>query len=156
MDSLLVIEDDVSTLTRLVSIFSRKGFVVRGAKNLAEASELFAQDRPDCILMDLHFPDGHGVEDFYTDALLLQEKKGEAPCPVIILTASDAEEDIQELLDCGLYTVHSKSDPIDSVEASIRQEIISQKRGQLRVYHGKTKDSRSSSLVNLLHKDPPS
>ena len=153
MDSLLIVEDDSSTLTRLVSVFSRKGFRVRGAPNIAQANKLFAEERPNCIIMDLHFPDGHGIEDFYSNALALQEKNGESPCPVVILTASDAEEDIQELLDCGLYTIHSKGDPIDSVETSVRQEIVSQKRGKLKVYHGRGSNQKTAALVNILDKE---
>ena len=136
MDSLLIVEDDISTLTRFLSVFKRKGFAVRGTKNLHEAYRLFVEERPDCILMDLHFPDGHGLEDFYTNALLFQEKRGENPCPLVVITASDAEEDLKELMDAGLYTIHSKGDPIDVVEETIRSEINSKRKGDLRLVQG--------------------
>ena len=142
MDNLLIIEDDASTLTRYLSVFKRKGFFVRGTNNLQEAYKLFIEERPDCILMDLHFPDGHGLEDFYTNALMFQEKHGENPCPLVVITASDAEEDLKELMDAGLYTVHSKGDPIDLVEDTIRSEIDSKKKSNLRLIQGSGSKSK--------------
>lgn len=136
VNTLLIIEDDAATRVRLVSIFKRKGFRILEAKTLKEANAIFKQERPDCILMDLHFPDGHSIEDFYTNMFHVQEKRGENPCPVVILTASDAEEDLRELLACGIYTVHSKSDPIDAVEESIRIEITETKRNSLTLIKG--------------------
>ena len=136
MNTLLIVEDDASTRIRLLSIFSRKGFRVRGAKNLHEANMIVFQERPDCILMDLHFPDGHALEDFYMKLLPIQEKNDEIPCPVVILTASNAEEDLRELLASGIYAVHSKYDPIDAVDESIRLEISNSKRSLFQVIEG--------------------
>ena len=136
MDRLLIIEDDTSTLTRFLSVFRRKGFSARGAKSLREGYRLFVQERPDCILMDLHFPDGHGLEDFYTSTLFFQEKRGEKACPVVIATGSDAEEDLKELVDAGLYAIHHKGDPIDLIEDSIRREIEKAKKTDLRLLKG--------------------
>ena len=142
MDDLLIIEDDASTRVRLVNIFKRKGFYVRQASNLDQAYQLFYNKRPDAILMDLHFPEGHSIEDFYTNILTLQEKKGETPCPITVLTGSDAEEDLKELLACGIYMIHSKNDPIDNVEITIRKQISEQKRAKLQVLVGRGKKQK--------------
>ncbi len=136
MDTLLILEDDLSTRSRLVNIFKRKSYLVLSASNLQDAYRLFQARQPDCILMDLHFPEGHSIDNFYADMLILQERKGACPCPVVVLTASDAQEDIQELLACGIYTVHSKHDPIDLVEDSIRREILASRRASLRLIQG--------------------
>ena len=146
MNSLLVIEDDPSTLTRYLSVFKRKGFFVRGTKSLHEAYRLFVEERPDCILMDLHFPDGHALEDFYTNTLLFQEKRGETPCPIVVITASDAEEDLKELMDAGVFAIHSKGDPIDIVEDSIHAEIEKRKKRNLRLLQG---DGRKGKVCFL-------
>ena len=142
MEDLLIIEDDDSTRVRLSHIFQRKGFHVREAKSLSQAYQLFSEKRPDTILMDLHFPEGHSLENFYTNVLTLQEKYSEAPCPVVVLTGSDAEEDLKALLACGIYTIHSKSDPIDSVEATIRKLISEQRRAKLQVLTGKNDQAK--------------
>ncbi len=131
-----MIEDDFATQTRLVSIFRRKGYDVRGASSLFDGFEMFKEKRPDCILLDLHFPDGHGLEDFYTRILRYQEKYSEYPVPLIILTASDAQEDIGQLIRSGIYAIHSKNDPIDMVEASIQNEINAYKKQNLRLIQG--------------------
>ena len=135
MEYLLIIEDDPSTLTRLVNVFNRKGFNVKGVKSILAGLQLFKESRPDCVLLDLHLEDGHGLEDFYTRVLRFQEKLSEFPVPIIILTASDAGEDINELFRSGIYTIHSKNDPLDLVEESIRNEINNYKKNNLKVNH---------------------
>ena len=135
MEYLLIIEDDPSTLTRLVNVFKRKGFNVKGVKSILTGLQLFKENRPDCVLLDLHLEDGHGLEDFYTRVLRFQEKLSEFPVPIIILTASDAGEDINEIFRSGIYTIHSKNDPLDLVEESIRNEINNYKKNYLKVNH---------------------
>ena len=139
MYNLLIIEDDDSTRTRYASTFYRKGFQVREAKRLEDAYKLFAAKRPDCILMDLHLPDGYSLEEFYTSILNFQEKLGESPCPIVILTASDAKEDIEILLANGIFTMHSKRDPIDSIEDTIYNEIVTQRKNKFHLIHGGNK-----------------
>ncbi len=131
MENILLIEDDPSTRIRFANIFHRKGFSVRVADTLSLGLEMFMEEAPDCIIMDLHFPEGHAMEDFYTELLYIQECRGNSPCPIVVLTASDAYEDLTELVSGGVYAIHNKNDSADDIAETIRREI------------GKTKFSRS-------------
>ena len=132
MDKLLIIEDDSSTLARYINVFRNKGYQVRGVSSLQEAYKSFVAKRPDCILSDLHFPDSNCIEDFYIKVITFQEKKKERLCPIVILTASDAKEDVEILTKARIHAVHLKSDRIDLVAETIKNEIIDYKKRNLK------------------------
>lgn len=158
MDSLLIIEDDNSTLIRLKRVFERKDFYVSIARNIEEGLDVFIREKPSCILMDLHFPDGHGLEDFYTKLLELQDKYHLTPCPIVVLTASDAEEDLSELVASGIYAIHNKNEPIDLVAASVKEEITRCRRSVWKILKGGKKrasltrknDKHESDFSNIM------
>lgn len=130
MSNILLIEDDASTRVRFASVFERKGFEVRAADTFSLGLEMFMAQPPDCIVMDLHFPEGHAMEDFYTDLLYIQECRGHFPCPIVVLTASDAYEDMSELMSGGIHAIHNKCDPVDAIADTVRQEIEKIRRHQ--------------------------
>ena len=132
MDKLLIIEDDSSTLARYINVFRNKGYQVRGVSSLEEAYKLFIAKRPDCIVSDLHFPDSNCIEDFYINVIKFQETKKERLCPLVILTASDAKEDVEILAKAGIHAVHLKSDRIDSIAETIKNEIMEYKKWNFR------------------------
>ena len=103
----------LTTLARYINVFRNKGYQVRGVSSLQEAYKSFVAKRPDCILSDLHFPDSNCIEDFYIKVITFQEKKKERLCPIVILTASDAKEDVEILTKARIHAVHLKSDRID-------------------------------------------
>ena len=80
------------------------------------------------FLFFLHFPDSNCIEDFYIKVITFQEKKKERLCPLVILTASDAKEDVEILTKARIHAVHLKSDRIDLVAETIKNEIIDYKK----------------------------
>jgi len=58
----LIVEDEPSFLSALSEIVRREGFDVSEAQTLAEARARLAEGRPDVLLLDLHLPDGPGLD----------------------------------------------------------------------------------------------
>jgi DNA-binding NarL/FixJ family response regulator len=69
--------------------------VVGDAGSVAEAIELIARERPDVVLLDVHMPDGGGVEVIRGAAEL------ERPPRFLALSVSDAAEDVIGVIRAG-------------------------------------------------------
>lgn len=89
---LLVVDDEphIGVLLRLQ--FERRGYRLTVARSLAEARRALAAGRPDVILLDLHLPDGLGLE------LLGELRHSDATrhLPVLVLTAEGDERVLRE------------------------------------------------------------
>jgi sigma-B regulation protein RsbU (phosphoserine phosphatase) len=59
---ILVVDDDVSSLLLLNSILRKDGFLVTCTATLEEGLAELRTSRPDLILLDIHLPDGNGIE----------------------------------------------------------------------------------------------
>lgn len=89
---ILVVDDEphIGALLRLH--FEHRGYRLSLAKNLAEARQALAAARPDALLLDLHLPDGLGLE-------LLDELRRDAATrtlPVLVLTGEGDERLLRE------------------------------------------------------------
>jgi two-component system, OmpR family, response regulator RegX3 len=83
----LLVEDETSYLEALHIGLSGEGFVVRAAESLADARRLFAENRPDLVLLDVMLPDGSGID-------LCREINAASDVPVIMVSARTDEVDI--------------------------------------------------------------
>ena len=106
---LLVVDDEphIGLLLRLQ--LESRGYELRLARSLFEARAALLDDaeRPDGVLLDLHLPDGSGVE-------LLRELRARpatADLPIIILTAEGEERVLQEARSLGAATVTKPFSP---------------------------------------------
>jgi len=91
----LLIVDDEPELRRMVKeILSREGFArILTASDCKEARQLFQNEKPDAVILDVSLPDGDGFS-------LLREFRAVLAVPVLFLSARDADED--RLLGLGL------------------------------------------------------
>ncbi len=82
--SVLVVDDDPSVLACLRDVLEVEGYEVRVAGDGDGALRSVAQQRPDCVLLDVMMPglDGHAV------LAQLRAAEGGAGLPVIMLTAA--------------------------------------------------------------------
>lgn len=80
-----------------------------GSDGLLQAS----MNHPDLILLDLGLPDGSGMD-------VLKQLRQWSPVPVIVLTATDREEDKIEALDCGADDYVTKPFGMGELVARIR------------------------------------
>ena len=58
----LIVDDDPGFLLGLAELVRREGFAVASAGSLKEAREEIAANPPDILLVDLHLPDGSGLD----------------------------------------------------------------------------------------------
>ena len=107
---LLVVDDEphIGLLLRLQ--LESRGYELRLARSLFEARAALLADeaeRPDALLLDLHLPDGSGV-DLLRE---LRDRPSTATLPVIILTAEGEERVLQEARRLGAATVTKPFSP---------------------------------------------
>jgi two-component system, NtrC family, response regulator AtoC len=58
----IIVEDDLNTREALAELVAIEGFETATAGSVREARLLFAERRPDIILVDLQLPDGNGID----------------------------------------------------------------------------------------------
>lgn len=89
----LIADDHVLFRQGLALLLTDLGFEIVGqAGNGEEAQSLSVEFRPDVVLMDLHMPVMGGVE-------ATRRLSGEFP--ILILTVSEVDEDLQSAIDAG-------------------------------------------------------
>lgn len=96
---LLVVDDEPHIGLLLRPHLEQLGYRVSLAKNLAEARAALTDraSRPDALLLDLHLPDGSGLD------LLRELRRGATTrtLPVMVLTAEGEERVLSEAEDLG-------------------------------------------------------
>src|SRR5574343_134844 len=90
----LIIEDDIDLGQALLSALKLEGITGIWVRTLSAADALVGE-MPDCVLLDLSLPDGHGID------LLRRWRNGNNAVPVIVITAHTALEARLAGLDCG-------------------------------------------------------
>jgi CheY-like chemotaxis protein len=103
---ILVVEDNRTLRTLLVSGLSGYGYEVREADSLEQAKEYLLKERlPNAILLDLQLPDGHGSEliRFVRNDLYRNE--------IGIIVTTGMNVDVAPLLAIGANAVLNK--PVD-------------------------------------------
>jgi two-component system, OmpR family, response regulator len=115
----LLVEDDVPFATALLAFLKLRGYTVDSACTLADAVDKQRFATWDFVLLDLHLPDGDGI-DFLR---LLRGKRLQTP--VIVLTAKDQISDRVRGLDAGADDYLVK--PFDTEELLARLRAVSRR-----------------------------
>ncbi len=113
--SILIAEDNASNYKLLEAILS-KSYNLLHAWGGKEAVELFAQHRPQIVLMDISMPGMDGYES------TREIRKLSATVPIIGLTARAFPDDEQKGYDCGMTEYMTK--PINISNLRMRLEQI--------------------------------
>jgi len=98
----LIVDDDLELLQVLTEFVKREGFAVTGASTLSQAREEIAASPPDILLVDIHLPDGNGLD--LLDGL-------EADPEVVLITGNASVETAVDALRRGLTDYLTK--PVD-------------------------------------------
>lgn len=96
---IIIAEDDLQ-IAEIQRRFVERvvGFEVRGiAHTTRDARELIEVLKPDLVLLDIHFPDGSGLE------LLRELRAASQPTDVILITAAKEVDSLTEALRCGVF-----------------------------------------------------
>jgi len=111
--TVLVVEDEESYVEALRSGLSREGFVVKVARDGAEALGLFDVTKPDLVLLDLMLPKLSGLE-------VCRRIRSHSGVPIIMVTARDAEIDTVVGLEVGADDYVTKPYRIRELVARMR------------------------------------
>ncbi|MCX6843418.1 MAG: response regulator transcription factor [candidate division WOR-3 bacterium] len=93
---ILVVEDELPTLTLLEKILVSAGYRVTGVRDGLGALKAAHTDPPDLVLLDLIIP---GIDGYGVCALLKRDKTFHAP--IVILSGRTKEKDIRAAIDVG-------------------------------------------------------
>ena len=104
---LLVVDDEPHIGLVLRPYLEQLGYRVSFARSLAEARAVVGGSTPDGMLLDLHLPDGSGL-DFLRD---LRAKSGTARLPILVLTAEGEERVLREARRLGAALVTKPFSP---------------------------------------------
>lgn len=92
MTKVLIADDEPSILLALEFLFKKEGYKVFIARDGQEAIQLFDQENPDVLILDIMMPevDGYGVCQYVKSNFKEKEPK------VVFLTAKNKESDREE------------------------------------------------------------
>lgn len=94
MDTIFLLEDDLSLINGLSFALRKQGFELTVARTLKEADALWADGKYDLLILDVSLPDGTGFE-------FCKKVRQVSKVPIIFLTAADEEMNIIMGLDIG-------------------------------------------------------
>src|SRR3989338_5831465 len=112
MKKILVVDDDLHIQKLYKEELEEEGYEVVVAGNGAEAMELFVQENPDIVTLDILMPDVDGIK------LLRQMKEKKPRLPVIMSTAYDYRDDFA-VWASEAYVV--KSSDLDELKNTIKK-----------------------------------
>jgi two-component system, OmpR family, response regulator RegX3 len=92
--TVLVVEDEESFIEALVVGLKREGFLVKVARDGAEAVEIFDAVRPDLVLLDVMLPRLSGID-------VCRHLRSKSRVPIIMVTAKGSEIDTVVGLEVG-------------------------------------------------------
>ncbi len=113
----LVVEDDHAIADEVRGALELHGYDVRRAGTGREALDLFADERPDLVVLDLGLPDLDGLQVCRT----LRAK--DRAVPILIVTARDADIDVVMGLDAGGSDYVTKPFSVSVLLARIRAQL---------------------------------
>jgi len=97
MASVLIVEDDPTTVQLIEFLLRKNNFEVLIAQDGVEALKISREKKPDLILMDVMMPKMDGIEAIEK----LQESEETREIPIVILSALGQEMDVMRGLQAG-------------------------------------------------------
>ncbi|MEO5342995.1 MAG: response regulator [Gammaproteobacteria bacterium SHHR-1] len=111
MKTILMIEDDQTTRTRLALVLEKAGYRVVQDEDGSHALALLKSERPDLILTDIHLPEKNGLE------IVTEIRDLHDPVPIIAMSGGDrfghSYLDISEML--GANAIMNKPFSVDEL-----------------------------------------
>ncbi len=125
--NLLLIDDDWEFTREVKQFLENQEFEVRVAGMVEAGRQLFKQQLPDLVLLDLHLPDGSGMD-------LLKEFKSHTPqIPILMLTAFGSIDKAVEAMKEGAENFLTK--PIEPEHLLLTLQRLSEKMRMLNQLH---------------------
>ena len=115
MSKILVIDDEQGIRGLLDRHLSRKGYEVVLAESGRTGLELFCQEQPDVVVLDLKMPEMDGL------TVLKQLRSLDPKKPVIILTGAGSAEAEQKVRALGVTEFVEKEFSLNELRASLKR-----------------------------------
>jgi two-component system sensor histidine kinase/response regulator len=147
---ILVVEDNDSNRALARATLEDEGWSVVLAPTGPEALELFARERPDCVLLDVRLP---GLDGFEVCERIRGLPSG-AETPIVFLTALRDVDTFDRALKAGGDDFLSK--PIDTTELIVRVQAVlklSRMSAELREHYDLVRRQRDSLRLLQLQKE---
>jgi len=137
--SLLILEDDKNTRSRLVRIFKKENYKVYAGTDGEEGIKIFSQNKIDILLIDIKMPQKNGIE------VLHEVKKVSKDCEAIMITGyGDEDTAIQAMRDGAINYIRK---PIDIDQLIIAVQKALEKLQLQRAYFYKARESELSKQI---------
>jgi two-component system, response regulator RegA len=114
--TLLLLDDDDVFATRIARALESRGFEVSRAATAAEAIALARQESPECALVDLRLPDGHGLD------VVAELHAIDATTRIVVLTGYGAIATAVESLKRGASDYLTKPVDADQVASALEPQ----------------------------------
>ncbi len=122
MPQALLVDDDTTFRDALAEVVRQEGFAVETAGNLKEARSRCETEVPDLALVDLHLPDGNGLD-------LLRDLEASVSTEVVLMTGQATVDSAVEALRHGAADYLTKPVDIPRLK-SVLVNVL--RRGELR------------------------
>jgi len=117
MSSLLIVEDDTTIRVTLANFLTRQGYGVDVVENAADALKQVRGKRYRLILLDLHLPDGNGLD------LIGRFRELDEDTLVVIMTAFPEVRTAVATLKAGAYDYITKPFDLEDVRELVRRSL---------------------------------
>ena len=118
MRKLLVVDDEVEICEFLKAFFEERDFTVETASSGMAALEAVKKAHPQVVLLDIHMPGMDGMS-------VLKKIKAEFPqTKVIMVTALETQEKIEEAMRLGADNYITKPLSLEYLEKDVREKIL--------------------------------
>jgi two-component system, OmpR family, response regulator YxdJ len=114
--TILIVEDDERIADRLKSAISKYDFNVRITEDFSRVMDIFADTKPDLVLLDVNLPKFDG---FYW----CRQIRTQSHCPIIFISARDSGMDQIMALENGADDYITKPFDMELVLAKIRSHL---------------------------------
>jgi len=94
---ILVVDDSPTIRAALKALLERMGHTVVEANDGEQALQMYRQDRPGLVLIDVVMP----IMDGYESARHMRETKADEWVPIIFLSSKEADQDLNRAIEAG-------------------------------------------------------
>src|SRR6202034_2484297 len=117
MSTILLVEDDASVRTTIVTFLELEGFQVEAVSNTRDAISRLAERGDPLIISDIYVDDKTGID------VLMAAKQQDPDCSVILMSARGTMETVMAATRNGAFDYLAKPFELDTLLAAVRRAI---------------------------------
>ncbi len=114
----MVVEDEVVLCRFLIDFLEGIGYAACGAESGQEALDLFVEERPSLVLLDIKLPDIDGLE------VLQQLKQMDPSCKAVVMSSYGNVRTVVKAMKRGAETYLTKPTPLPAPKPAARHTVV--------------------------------